>query len=145
MQVFVLHSKKKIMSLKRSERRCKAQTKTGKPCRAAATPGGLCFFHANPTKARELGRIGGRKNGHAHSAAATSLPALETAGALQEAVGRLIEDLHSGKLHPRVASGLASLLNLQLRVLEASTLERRVAQLEELFAEQSTEPENGND
>jgi hypothetical protein len=60
--------------------------------------GGLCSFHPNPNKAVELGRIGGRKNGHAHSTAATSLPALETAGAMQEAMGRLIEDLHSGKL-----------------------------------------------
>jgi hypothetical protein len=25
--------------------------------------GGLCFFHANPNKAVELGRIGGKKNG----------------------------------------------------------------------------------
>jgi hypothetical protein len=37
---------------------CKALAKTGKPCRAAATAGGLCFFHANPAKASELGRSG---------------------------------------------------------------------------------------
>jgi len=42
---------------------CKALTKKGQPCRAAATAGGLCFFHANPNKASELGRIGGRSNG----------------------------------------------------------------------------------
>jgi Family of unknown function (DUF5763) len=45
-------------------RRCQALTKAGKPCRAAATEGGLCFFHANPSKAVELGRIGGLKNRH---------------------------------------------------------------------------------
>jgi len=50
-----------------SNSRCKANTKEGRPCRAAATEGGLCFFHANPNKAVELGRIGGRKNGHTRS------------------------------------------------------------------------------
>jgi len=47
---------------KRVRNRCGAKTKEGKPCRAAATEGGLCFFHANPNKAAELGRVGGRKS-----------------------------------------------------------------------------------
>ncbi len=101
---------------------------------AAATEGELCFFHANPNKAVELGRIGGRKNGHARSEVRTSLPALETTSEVRETVARLIQDLYSGKVRPRVASGLASLLNLQLRVLETSSLERRVAQREKLLA-----------
>lgn len=33
---------------------CKAVTKAGKPCRAAATQSGCCYFHANPAKAAEL-------------------------------------------------------------------------------------------
>ena len=48
------------MIAKKSDSRCQGRTKSGKPCRAAATAGGLCFFHANPNKASELGRIGGR-------------------------------------------------------------------------------------
>jgi hypothetical protein len=122
------------MTAKNRESRCRATTKSGKPCRAAATEGGLCFFHANPNKAVELGRIGGRKNGHVRSEVASSLPALETTSEVRETVARLIQDLYSGEVHPRVASGLASLLNLQLRVLETSGLERRVARLEKLLA-----------
>jgi hypothetical protein len=53
------------MTPKNRDSRCKAQAKSGKPCRAAATAGGLCFFHANPDKASELGRIGGRNKRHA--------------------------------------------------------------------------------
>lgn len=49
------------MDAKAFDSRCKATAKTGKRCGAAATEGGLCFFHANPDKAAELGRIGGRK------------------------------------------------------------------------------------
>jgi hypothetical protein len=43
---------------------CKGRTRSGKPCRAAATAGGLCFFHANPAKAAALGRLGGKKRHH---------------------------------------------------------------------------------
>jgi len=129
------------MKAKRSLNRCSGRTKTGGPCRAAATAGGLCFFHANPNKAVELGRIGGRKNSHASSALANPLPALETSGAIREIVARLVEDLYSGMLHPRVASALASLLNLQHRVLETSSVERRIDQLEKLLAARVETPE----
>jgi hypothetical protein len=46
----------------RTKNSCRAKTKNGEPCQAAATEGGLCFFHSNPKKASELGQIGGRKN-----------------------------------------------------------------------------------
>ena len=59
--------------------RCKAKTKRGESCRAAATEGGLCFFHANPNKAAELGRIGGQKKGQARAEAAAPLPTLDNA------------------------------------------------------------------
>jgi hypothetical protein len=49
------------MTAMNSGPRCRGQTKSGNRCRAAATSGGLCFFDANPNKAAELGRIGGRK------------------------------------------------------------------------------------
>ncbi|MCU1307814.1 MAG: hypothetical protein JWN45_2509 [Acidobacteriaceae bacterium] len=113
---------------------CKAQTKAGKPCRAAATEGGLCFFHANPNKASELGRIGGRKNRHGVADPLDPLPRLDTAIAVRTTVARLIEDVYAGKLHPRIASGLAPLLSLQLRAIERSDLGQRVAKLEKLLA-----------
>lgn len=44
-------------------------------------------------------------------------------------------DSLAGKLNPRTAAGLASLLNLQLRVIQETNLEQRVARLERLLAE----------
>jgi hypothetical protein len=88
------------MSTKNQEHRCKAKTKSGKPCRAAATAGGLCFFHANPDKASELGRIGGRSNRHAAAENTDPLPTLDNAIAVRDTVARLIEDLYAGKIHP---------------------------------------------
>ena len=111
------------MPAKQEARRCKAKTKSGKPCQAAATPGGLCFFHANPDKACELGRIGGKKNRHATGENADPLPTLDNAFAVRDTVARLIADVYAGRVHPRIANGLAPLFNLQLRAIETTELE----------------------
>ena len=123
------------MSTKNKEHRCKAKAKSGKPCQAAATAGGLCFFHANPSMASELGRIGGRSNRHAAGENADPLPTLDNALAVRETVARLIAGVYAGKLNPRVAAGLAPLLNLQLRAIEATDLESQVAKLKKLLSE----------
>jgi hypothetical protein len=107
------------MIAKNLESRCKAVAKSGKPCRAAATAGGLCFFHANPNKASELGRIGGKSNRHATTGGADPLPKLENAVAVSNALGQLFADVQAGKTSPKVATTLAQLLSLQLRAFEA--------------------------
>jgi len=128
------------MTLKNMDRGCKALAKGGKRCRAAATASGLCFFHADPSKASELGRIGGRRNRHGAAATAACLPTLDTALAVRDTVARLIDDLYSGKLHPKIASGLAPLLNLQLRAIETSDFERRLAKLEKMLSDGEKPP-----
>ncbi len=119
----------------RKDHLCKAKTKKGKQCRAAATAGGLCFFHANPNKASELGRKGGKGNRHARGGSVDPLPRLENAKAVRDAVNRLVADLHSGDVNPRVASVLATLLNLQLRAIETTDHERQIVELEKKLAE----------
>jgi hypothetical protein len=116
----------------RKQNRCQARTKAGKPCRAAATEGGLCFFHANPNKAVELGRIGGRRSKRqAATASADPLPALNNAMAVGETLNRWIAEVYSGKLDFRVAAVLVRLLDLQVRVTPQTDLEQRIAKLEE--------------
>jgi hypothetical protein len=105
------------------------------PCHAAATDGGLCFFHANPNKASELGRIGGRSTRRAAAEGCEPLPTLDTAIAVRDTVARLIADVCSGKLHPSVAGGMTTLLNLQLRAIEKTDLEGQIAKLEQQLAE----------
>jgi hypothetical protein len=39
--------------------KCQARTKSAEPCKARATPNGLCSIHADPGRAAELGRISG--------------------------------------------------------------------------------------
>ena len=97
------------MTSTRQQSRCQATTKKGKPCRAAATEGGLCFFHANPNKAAELCRIGGTANRHVSDATRDPLPDLKSIAALREMASRLIAEVYTGQLHPRIAAGLAPL------------------------------------
>jgi len=93
--------------------------------------GGLCFFHANPAKASELGRIGGRRNPRQSAGDIVhELPKLETATAVRDTASQLIADVYAGRVQPRVAAGLAPLMNLVLRALESSDLEERIAILE---------------
>jgi len=119
------------MTLQNSSSHCQGLTKKGKPCRAAATEGGLCFFHANPNKAAELGRIGGKKNGLVR-VGLDPLPNLDSAIAIRDTVARLISDVYEGKLHPRIAAGLAPLMHLHLRAVEKTELEKRLTKLERL-------------
>jgi hypothetical protein len=126
------HERCQKMTLKNCNSPCQALTKKGKPCRAAATEGGLCFFHANPNKAVELGRIGGKKNGLLR-VGLDPLPNLDNAMAIRDTVARLISDVYAGKLHPRIAAGLAPLMHLQLRVLEKTEFEKRLARVERLL------------
>ncbi len=124
---------------KNSDSRCKALAKSGKPCRGAATAGGLCFFHANPKKASELGRIGGRRRRFSGAETADPLPKLESVMAVRDVVAQLIADVYAGKINPRIAANLAPLLNLQLRVIETTDIERRVARVEKLLAKSERE------
>ena len=50
--------------------------------------------------------------------------------AVRDAVKQLISDVYAGKLHPRTAAGLAPLLQLQLRAIEKTDFEQRIAKLE---------------
>ena len=113
---------------------CRALTKAGTPCQAAATEGGLCFFHANPSKAVELGRIGGRKNSHVTIDEVPPLPRLESVVAVRDALAQMIVDLHGKRLHPRAAAGLAQLSNSLMRAMEVADLELRIKRLEEAVA-----------
>jgi hypothetical protein len=122
------------MTTKKPDSRCQGTAKNGKPCRAAATAGGLCYFHTNPNKASELGRIGGRSKSTPAVGSAEPLPTVDNAIAVRDLVARLIADVHAGKVHPKVAAGLAPLMNLQLRAIETSNLEIRVEKLEKLLS-----------
>jgi len=124
---------------KRRENQCQGTTKQGKRCRAAATEGGLCFFHANPNKAAELGRVGGKRSRHPFTGTVDPPRGLKSMKDVRDAVDQLIENLYSGKISPRIAGCLTPLLTLQMRAIRETDLEMRIAKLE-LSQTDSREP-----
>jgi hypothetical protein len=62
------------------------------------------------------------------------LSKLDKASAVHEIADRLVAYVYSAKLQPRVATGLASLLSLQLRAIEATNLEQRIDKIERLLS-----------
>ena len=96
------------------------------------------FFHANPNKAAELGRVGGRSRRPAGAENPARLPTLDNALAVRDTVARLVEDVYAGRIHPRIAAGMAPLLSLQLRAVEITDIERRLTKLEKALAENKT-------
>ena len=117
-----------------TNKRCKAKTKQGTPCRAAATDGGLCFFHGNPDKVRTLGQAGGRKN-RIDNTDLPPLPASVNAAAVREILVQGILDLRANKLAPRAASALGQLCNSLLRVIQVTELEEMIRKLQQQVAE----------
>jgi hypothetical protein len=64
--------------------------------------------------------------------------------AIRDTVARLISDVCAGKLHPRIAAGLATLMHLQLRVLEKTEIEKHLGKLERLMIEGIMENRKGS-
>lgn len=114
--------------------RCQGVTKQGTRCRAFPTEGGLCFFHANPTKAAQLGRLGGRKN-RRRAVEMDPLPAPDSAKAIREILERVISEAYTGQLPARTAAVLGPLLNSQLRAIESTEYEKRLEQIEQRLKE----------
>jgi hypothetical protein len=108
----------------KARRVCKAVTNAGKPCRAAATEGGLCFFHGNPQKAAELGRIGGRKK-YRTVTELNPLPKLDSAAAICKSIAQLAGEVHAGRLDPKVALSLTQMARLLLHALPAADIEKQ--------------------
>lgn len=115
--------------------RCQGTTKTGDPCKAPASTGGLCFLHANPARARELGRIGGRKNRQQTQTppSTSSMTITEVNEVLVEAV----DGVRSNKLSARRALALVQLCTALMKTLPAADLEARVTRLEDQVAAQA--------
>jgi hypothetical protein len=109
---------------------CIGETKTGKSCRAAAGPGGLCYFHANPETAKRLGQIGGMKN-RKFTGIDMQIPDNVTAVDLCKLEVQLIRGLLSGDIPAREATAVAQMFNLLHRHLPTADLERRIALLED--------------
>jgi hypothetical protein len=111
--------------------RCSGNNKAGKPCSAAPTSSGLCFFHSHPAKASELGRIGGRKNRRFPSHDTSLVLTSQGAQSVRDGLAFLYENVLSRRIGPAQATALLKITELQLKLEERTDLSK----LEKLYDE----------
>ena len=118
---------------------CVAITKSGKQCRAAAVTGSpLCAIHADPGRAAELGRLGGRKNRHYVETADIQIPAPESPADVEKMLAQAAVDLLAGKLDPKRAHALTYIGHTLLKAMAGAELDQRLSRLEEQLHGQSS-------
>ena len=111
--------------------RCKAMTKNGAPCKAAPMASGFCFLHDNPSRASELGRIGGKQNRRERRPSADALPKLDGPRSASERLQWIFEECMAGSMRPAVANILMKVTDFQTRVWEKTRLEQQITELQE--------------
>lgn len=112
---------------------CRATAKSGMPCRAAATATGLCFFHSNPIKAAELGRIGGMAKRSVPIIGLAVLPSLTCTQQIGAVLDRLAREVYGRKTPTDIAKVLIEILKLQLQALAKCNADERITKVEEQF------------
>jgi general stress protein YciG len=111
--------------------RCKATTKSGRPCRAHPITGSdFCALHSDPEKAAELGRKGGKMFAPLRTLPEASY-SLDTPQAVAVCLGDTINAVLTGRLDHRVGNSVAVLCGQLTKALEQGDLEQRIAALEE--------------
>jgi hypothetical protein len=111
---------------------CTAQNRSGVPCGAFALPrGAFCKTH-DPDRAaavREARARGGAKASRVRALRAQRA-ALDTVGGLVTFTARVIHDVADGQMAVDIARVALYGVSVQQRLLEASDLEKRIAELE---------------
>ena len=113
--------------------KCKAITRAGLPCPAAAGANGLCYFHANPQRAQKLGQMGGWKN-RRRPAVELQIPYNLSASDLGRVVVESMRLVVSGDLEPRAAAAIVQLGRLRLQILQGIEMDARLSTLENQVA-----------
>jgi hypothetical protein len=131
MEATLMSLKPNQASKKQGRQRCKARTKAGASCQAPAMERGLCFFHAHPEKLAELGRQGGKKNGHWKQADCDLLQIrLKSIGDVSGLLEETINRVRRGPFDLRAANAIGFLAGILIKALESGRIEDRLAHLE---------------
>ena len=104
--------------------RCRAKTRSGKPCKAPASKDGLCPIHTDPSRASDMGRKSGKARRYVmdRKERLPAPPFPQTAHDVSKALGQVMADLAARRMDARVASALAYVGNVMLRAIEAIAL-----------------------
>jgi hypothetical protein len=115
------------------KRRCEASTKAGRPCHAPVVERGLCFFHAFPARAVDLGRRGGRNNKKRIEHHDLRERSLKTLGDVASLLEETINQVRFGQIDLRASNAIGFLAGTLLKALEKSRIEERLGHLEAIL------------
>lgn len=119
------------MSVRKRDAFCRAIARSGKPCRAAATGSGSCFFHTYPSKAAELGSIGGKRNRRPSVGSADLLPPMDSAKPIVEKLDWIYDGGRTGAMSPKVATTLLHVITARERITDKMVVERQMAEMQD--------------
>jgi hypothetical protein len=110
---------------------CRAKKQDGSRCRARALAGHKrCPLHAEPGRAAELGRKGGRGRAICEHEVLKSFAPPTSARDVADLLAQSIIEVREGKADPKLANSISYLGTALLRALEVADLEKRVQALE---------------
>src|SRR5215831_419473 len=109
----------KLEPSKAAKKRCQGTKKNGAACTAWAMEGGLCYFHANPDKAAELGRNGGRHRKHTYEQSSERVAPPESPAAVRRMLAETMAAVKAGRMDPKIANTIAYVGTVLLRAYEA--------------------------
>src|SRR5215469_12779911 len=90
-----------LMPSKAAKKRWKGVTKNGA---AWAMEGGLCYFHANPDKAAELGRNGGRPREQTYEQSSEPVVPPASAADVRRMLAQTMAEVKAGRMDRKVAT-----------------------------------------
>jgi hypothetical protein len=118
---------------------CQKKKRDGNQCGAPALADKQqCALHAEPGRAKELGRKGGRRRTVYRPDALKEFAAPKKAADVRDLLAESIIEIRAGKLDPKVANALGYLGASLLRALEVADIEQRL----DLLARQSLREED---
>lgn len=120
--------------------KCKARTKSGKPCKANALQGkSYCLAHdpASKEKFKEITKRGGKVKKKVQ----VSLAPVEFKGDVREVLDLLADTINrvrSNAMPPRIANTVGYLAGHMIKALEIAEIEQRLKKVEKIVLERKT-------
>ena len=113
-----------------SRTKCKARTRSGAHCKAAATPNGFCSIHSDPGRAADLGRLRGESRRCPEGQ--IDLAAPKTAADLHKALSQVFSEVGLGKIGAKLGTSLAYITSVLIKTIEVSDHEVRLRAMEQM-------------
>lgn len=121
--------------------KCRAKTKRGTDCRAAAVKGTLfCALHRDPNRAAEIGRMGGLRNRHYVDTEPVIITPPKTPEDATNVLCRVMVDLRARKIDPKIAHTLTYMTRVLIDAFAATNMQKELESLRQQLQTKTEKP-----